>query len=557
MFLTIISSGKTRLMYSRGLPVLLVLVFILSIVVLAYPVPVHAAGITISSASGTVGTSVEVSGNGFSGRLADVHWDNQVILSKVPISETGELTCNLIVPSACRGTHAIKITDDSNWTSSTASATFNVLPGITIFPRIGRAYTQITVIGNGFTCFERDIKVTWNGNVITGSATSNHLGTWGITFDAPEFAKGEYYIGAFSTSTSATDVSEHKFIVGPFAKAQPSSGPVGTEITVDAFGFRTSEDGITITWDNKIILCNIIAGTDGIFSTTLNIPPSTRGQHQLGVFGSDFTPRGTIPDIDFNVVPGIALQPTSGNKGTSVTVNGSGFAKDETITLSFEGKPLDAKATADNAGSFNVTFEVLQSRVKDNKVRATGSAGNSAEAIFVMEKIAPLAPALLFPEQRAKLEIFDSVGDVFLGTAKLLIGVIGFGDSGQRASGSSRVTFGWSAVNAESDITYTLEIARGNDFSSQILLKEGLADSEYNLSRDDALGRESYRWRVKAVDDIGNESPWSKVQEFEVIPMSNQVFVLSMIIPILVIATIVAAVILTWRIRRLKRDNRW
>ena len=539
-------------MHSKGLLVFVALIFTLPLIFLVSPIPVHAAGITIAPASGTVGTSVQVSGNGFSGRLATINWDDQIILTRIPISEAGELTCELKVPSDCKGNHIIKITDDSNWTSSTALATFTVLPGMQIFPRIGRPYTSVTIIGNGFSPLEKDIRVAWDGIVFPNSATANHLGIWSINVEVPP-SKGEHYIGAFSSFTDASEIEEVKFIVSPFAKVKPLSGPVGTEIQVDGFGFRTSEDGITIMWDKRIILTNLIAGTDGVFSATLKIPPSTRGHHKLGVFGNDFMPIGEIPDTDFNIVPNIEVQPTSGNKGTKVTVNGTGFTEDETIALSFEGTPLNVKASTDNTGSFSVAFEALQSRVQDNKVKAIGSAGNSAEAIFIMEKIAPLAPTLLSPTVGEKLGIFDSVGDVFLGTAKHLIGIIIFSGSGQQGFGVPNVTFDWSDVETEAKITYDLEIARGDNFSSQVLIKQGLVGSEYTLSKDDALGRDSYSWRVKAVDDIGGESPWSEVREFEMIPMSSQVLILSLVIPMLFIAAIAAAVVLTWRIRKARR----
>lgn len=408
------------------------------------------------------------------------------------------------------------------------------------------------VTGKGFAPLEKDIKITWDGIVFPNSAAANNLGIWSINVDAPP-AKGEHYIGASGSYTKASEIGELKFIVSPFAKVQPASGPVGTEIRVDGFGFRVSEDGITITWDKQIILCNLIAGTDGVFSTTLKIPPSTRGLHKLGVFGSDFMPIGEIPDNEFNVVPNIELQPTSGNKGTKVTVSGTGFTEGEMISLSFEGTPLDVKASADNSGSFSVAFEAPQSSVQDSKVKAMGSAGNSAEAIFIMEKIAPLAPTLLLPEPGAKLGIFDSVGDVFLGAAKRLIGIISFGGSGQQDFGVSHVTFDWLDVKTEAKISYDLEIARGDDFSAPVLLKEGLVDSRYTLSKDDRLDTGSYDWRVKAVDDIGNESPWSEVREFEMIPMSSQVLILSLAIPMLFIVAIVAAVMLTWRMRRANR----
>jgi hypothetical protein len=529
------------------------IIAVLPLIFLASPVPVHASNITIGPTSGTVNTSVHVSGDGFSGRLATIYWDKQIILNKVPISDSGKLAFDLQVPSVCRGSHTITITDDSNWTGSTASATFTVLPGIEIFPTTGRPYTLITVTGNGFNCFEKDIKVTWNKTLLSISASANQFGVWSVNFDAPEPAKGEYYISAFSSLTDASEIGEHKFIIAPFAKIQPNSGPVGTEITIEGFGFRTREDGITITWDNQIILCNLIAGTNGVFDTKLNIPPATQGHHLIGVFGSDFTPKGIVPDMDFNVVPNIQLQPPLGNKGTKVSVNGTGFIKGETLTLSYEGTALNANIVADDKGSFNTFFIAPQSDAKENKVKATGTAGNSAETIFVVNKITPSAPSLVSPAQGAKLAVFDSIGDVFLGTARQLIGILSYQNSDKRGLGPSGVTFDWSDIKVQDKTTYTLEIVNGNDFSSPAVLKKGLVDSEYSLSTYDIVPVGSYTWRVMAVDDIGNEGLWSDAYEFEVIPMSNQVLILSLVIPLVFIGGIAGLGIITWRRYRARR----
>jgi hypothetical protein len=529
-------------MHSKVLFLFLALTIILPMILLVSPTPAYAISINVAPTSGTVGTSIQISGNGFSGRLATIHWDDQIVLSKIPISEAGELTCILKVPPASGGEHIIKITDDSNWTASTASTTLTVLPGITTPPSVGQN-ASVTVVGNGFAASEKGIRVTWDGTVLPTSATANNLGTWSINFSVPDTNKGEHFIGVFGNS----EIGEHRIIVAPFAKIEPTSGPVGTEITIDGFGFRTGEDGITITWDDEIILCNLVGGPDGNWSSTLNIPPCTKGHHTIGVYGSSFTPKGIVPNTDFDVVPQIGLQPTSGNKGTKVTVTGSGFASDEAITLNFEDNSLNVETIADNTGSFSAAFEVPQSAVKSNRVQAMGSAGSSAEATFTTEKITPLAPILLSPEQGAKLEIFKSVGDVFLEPAKSLVGIIAFRDSRQQGFGSTIATFDWSDVNAAGKISYTLQISRSDDFSSQVLLKENLLDSEYTLSQSDISAKGLYSWRVKAVDDIGNESQWSDVRKFDSILMSNQDLILSIAIPILVIAAILAAGILTWR----------
>jgi hypothetical protein len=548
----ILRTGK-KLVNFKVLLAFLAVIIGLPVIFLASAVPVHASSITIAPTSGTVSTYIQVSGNGFAGRLASIYWDDQIILSKVPISENGDMTVELQVPPACRGGHTIKITDDSNWTASTASATFIVLPGIEIFPRIGQPYTSITVTGNGFACFEKDIKVTWDKTILPISTAANYLGVWSVNFDAPESAKGEYYISAFSSLTDASEIGEHKFIVGPFAKVQPSSGPVGTEVKVDGFGFRTSEDGITFTWDNQIFLVNLIAGKDGVLNATLNIPPTTEGHHLLGLFGSDFTPKGIIPNMDFNVVPNIQLEPPSGNKGTKVIVNGTGFGKNEAISLSFEGTNLNTNTIADDKGSFSTSFEAPQSIIKENKVKATGAAGNTAETVFIIDKVTPPAPLLISPTQGAKLVVFNSIGNVFIGTAKQLIEIISFQNSAKRGLRAPDVTFDWSDIKVSGKTTYTLEIANGNDFSSPAVTKEGLVDSEYTLSRDDILTIGSYNWRVMAVDDIGNEGQWSDTGEFEIIPMSNQVLIMSLVLPLLFIGAMVSLAIIAWRRYRVRK----
>jgi hypothetical protein len=285
----------------------------------------------------------------------------------------------------------------------------------------------------------------------------------------------------------------------------------------------------------------------------LNIPPATQGHHLIGVFGSDFTPKGLIPDMDFNVVPNIQLQPPSGNKGTKVAVNGTGFIKGETITLSYEGTALNANIVADDKGSFSTFFMAPQSAAKENKVKATGTAGNSAETIFIIDKVTPPAPSPVSPAQGAKLAVFDSVGDVFLGTAKQLIGIISFQSADKRGLVAPDVTFDWSDIKVQGKTTYTLEIANGNDFSSPTVLKKGLVDSEYRLSRDDIVTVGSYTWRVMAVDDIGNEGLWSDANEFEVIPMSSRVLILSLVIPLVFIAGIVGLATITWRRYKARR----
>jgi len=69
--------------------------------------------------------------------------------------------------------------------------------------------------------------------------------------------------------------------------------------------------------------------------------------------------------------------------------------------------------------------------------------------------------------------------------------------------------FDWSDVTDPSGVTYSLQVDDNADFSSPIVSKEGLTESTYTLTKDEALSKGTYYWRVKAVDGAGNAAGWT------------------------------------------------
>ena len=125
------------------------------------------------------------------------------------------------------------------------------------------------------------------------------------------------------------------------------------------------------------------------------------------------------------------------------------------------------------------------------RVKAIDSAGNESEwsepnSFFVA---APPAPELLLPE-------IDSKAD-------------------------AEVYFDWKDVTSLSPpITYHLQVASDQIFAAIILEKKELAKSEYTVTREEKLAAVKkevpYYWRVRAIDDAGNESEWSAPGSFHV-----------------------------------------
>jgi hypothetical protein len=77
-------------------------------------------------------------------------------------------------------------------------------------------------------------------------------------------------------------------------------------------------------------------------------------------------------------------------------------------------------------------------------------------------------------------------------------------------------TFDWTDVTDPSGATYTLEIDNDSNMSSPILVKSGLATSEYTLTELEALGNGTWYWHVRAVDGAGNVGVWSSIWQFTI-----------------------------------------
>jgi len=105
-----------------------------------------------------------------------------------------------------------------------------------------------------------------------------------------------------------------------------------------------------------------------------------------------------------------------------------------------------------------------------------------------MESEAPLVPALLLPKD---------------------------GDESE-----AEVYFDWDDVDDPSGVTYAIQIAIDEEFTSMVLEKGELTSSDYLLTGAEKLSptkKDSpYYWRVKVIDGASNDSGWSESGSFYV-----------------------------------------
>jgi tetratricopeptide (TPR) repeat protein len=200
------------------------------------------------------------------------------------------------------------------------------------------------------------------------------------------------------SNAAAAEAAKTRPTIIPYVNITPLSGPVGTKLFIYGWGFRGNEDGMTITWDGKIIVCNIRAEVDGCLIVdgskipyigsaytgdtreTVYVPASTRGRHIIGVYGSSFTPRGTVNDTAFEVTPEIKLTAEPDLKNARVTIAGTGFASGESVAIGLDKAATNTSATADSNGSFKAMLTVPAIKGKEYNLAASGNKGSSAQA---------------------------------------------------------------------------------------------------------------------------------------------------------------------------------
>lgn len=160
--------------------------------------------------------------------------------------------------------------------------------------------------------------------------------------------------------------------VGPFVEISPEYGPPGTHITV--YGRDFAAGVLTdIYYDGTVIATDIRTDSGGDFAYTFSIPEGCQGHYQVFV-------RGKYADADtyFTVKQGLTVSPDNGPPGTTVTVQGKGFASNEggiELLYYLDGsyQNIDSDIIADAKGSWETTFQVPTSERGEHKLDAQGA----------------------------------------------------------------------------------------------------------------------------------------------------------------------------------------
>jgi len=519
------------------------LLIALLVCLIAIPVmatPVQAADISSMSlhpSSGTVGEEVYITGscdsrddywvyyqldtNEWVEVLEDRDFDFDADGEKYDYSTKDE---KFLIPESCSGKHALTICDEDLGSTvdddddveddEKFSRDFTVKPKVEIIeiaddeiddPDDAKGATgdEVKVKGTGFGEDEEDIDILFEGEVVSEEQfEADEYGTWEGTFEVPPATKGDHDVSAEGEDTDEDDVEEATFEVTPGISLDVKSGSPGDPLTVTGSGFEEREKSIKILFDGDTVADGIEADRDGCWTKTFDVPQYPKGKYDVTAEGT-YTDRNDIDEVEFEVVPGLVLSPTQGHVGTTLSVSGSAFPKNTSVTITYDGVNKGSGTTKSNGTFSGISFEATHTQTTHTTehpvVVTCGS--TTLTTSFTMESVAPPAPTPTSPASG------DRVG--FAGI-------------------KFTPTFEWQAASDDSGIShYVLQIASNAQFTSEaISFSQNLAEGHltggtqsntvsYALPKDSALPYGSYYWRVKAVDGAQNESGWSTTYSFK------------------------------------------
>jgi large repetitive protein len=239
------------------------------------------------------------------------------------------------------------------------SALANGGPTINSFaPTCGPVGTSVDVMGNNF---QGTTQVTFNGVTAVFVAQSGHLIETTVPTGATTGKIGVVTGDGSDTSTADFTVSSSCAAVPTISSFSPSSGPVGTSVTINGTGLS----GATAVKFGGVAATSFSVNPSGTQISTTVPSGAVTGKVTVTTPGgtatssTNFTVTTTAPTIS-------SFSPKSGPVGTSVRISGSGFAGATAVrfngvaaasfTVNAQGTRIDAKVpTGATTGKITVT----------------------------------------------------------------------------------------------------------------------------------------------------------------------------------------------------------
>jgi hypothetical protein len=307
--------------------------------------------VTLSSTAGPPGTVVSITGSVFSAGNYTITFGSVTVIQSTAVPAGGSISDAFIVPTLPRtgAPYGVVITTTAGDTVNVP--TFAITPAIWLDNSSGMVDDTIHVSGYGFLA-STTITISFDSTAFT-SVSSDASGTFSnAALIVPSSPAGWHTVSARDYIGSSPGVT---FVVSPEITVSSGTGAIGSSITCSGKGFAANSN-ISFSLDSTVVSAVAVTNASGEFSnTTLTIPSIAGGAHTLQVKDAS----GNTATTSITVSALLLLSPDNGPAGTTITVTGSGFQANGTISISYNGVVVTTSPSpliANSSGSFTATF---------------------------------------------------------------------------------------------------------------------------------------------------------------------------------------------------------
>ena len=187
------------------------------------------SGLAISPSIGPPGTSVQITGSGFTPssaidlRIGGVTWES------ITADGSGGLNRTLQIPQVAGGSQSITVSGGSVTTN------FDVTPTLAVDMTTVAPGDTVNVSGTAFRANETGITVKFDSTNVATSVNADAQGSWSASVTIPSSTAGSHNITASGPSTT-NNIPTAKVTIGAGVSLGTTSGPPGTQVKVKGTG---------------------------------------------------------------------------------------------------------------------------------------------------------------------------------------------------------------------------------------------------------------------------------------------------------------------------------
>ncbi|MEK7812283.1 MAG: hypothetical protein AAB296_00855, partial [Candidatus Desantisbacteria bacterium] len=345
---------------------------------------IHGNVVMVTPNRGTIGTMIEVSGNGYgANEQLRIEFGSTPSIGNALASSIGTFTAAFTMDT--QGSGITTITAHGLVSGEKAAGTVTICAQIILVtPTRATVGTLIYIEGTGFTASENiRMKLGINAAIIVPNTVyASNYGSFATTFTVDTQPSGDTQIFVYSYPTAQTSEDPKAYsslvIYSNITAITPSKGTVGSFVTVYGNGYGLSE-AVRIDFGKKASMSMIAADESGKIISIFTVDTQEFGTTTITAEGL-FT--GEISSGLYCIKANIILtSPTKGSVGTVITLAGNGYGDNtgEFIRVDFGTTPSISVIRANSRGEFLTTFTI------DTQVR--GPTTITAEGLTTEETV--------------------------------------------------------------------------------------------------------------------------------------------------------------------------